>query len=49
MTTFLKDILDELRPVTPATMLWLLFITVVLFSFFFFLGFEYNESQHIIK
>ncbi len=49
MTTFFKDILDEMRPVTPATILWLVFITVVLFSFFFFLGFEYSGVQHVVK
>ncbi len=47
--SFLKDLLQLMQPVTPASILWLLFITVVLFSFFFFLGFEYSEAQHIIK
>ncbi|TSE03735.1 hypothetical protein [Aquimarina algiphila] len=49
MITFLENILDEMRPITSATILWLLFITVVFFSFFFFLGFEYSGAQYTIK
>ncbi|WP_262494901.1 hypothetical protein [Aquimarina sediminis] len=39
---FIKDITKEISPVTTTTILWLPFIAVVLGSFFFTLGYQYQ-------
>ncbi|WP_164914240.1 hypothetical protein [Aquimarina sediminis] len=45
--SFLKNLSQAIEPVTPAKIIWLVVISILLFMFFFYLGFQYSAAQGI--
>lgn len=45
--SFLKNLVQAIGPITPAKIIWLIVISISLFSFFFYLGFQYSANQGI--
>ncbi len=47
--SFLKNLSEAIGTITPAKIIWLVVISILLFIFFFYLGFQYSEAQHSLK